>query len=199
MRMLMNRTLGVSLLAGSLALSLSANAAEGLYSADDLMDAEVYDSNGEEVGEVEDILLGDDMSLHSIVIETGGVLGLGGREVVAERGSFTVKQQKGRANFKDTEFEVRMSDDKDSVKDLPEYDEGWWNQTRQGLSQAWENTQDTSATLWEDTKEATAAGWRNVRQGAADLGEETEEATHEAAEETEEATDETEREMEGTR
>ena len=42
--------------------------------ADELLDADVYDSNGEEIGEVEDILLGNDMSVHSLVIKPGDVL-----------------------------------------------------------------------------------------------------------------------------
>ena len=74
MRTRLVRAMGLSLVAGSMAFSLSAHAAEGLYSADDLIDADVYDSAGEEVGEVEDILMGNDMSVHSLVIKTGDVL-----------------------------------------------------------------------------------------------------------------------------
>lgn len=179
MRTQLIRKFGVPLLAGSMALSFSATATEGLYSVDSLMDADVYDSAGEEIGEVEDVLLSDDMSVHSLIIETGAVLGMGGREVVAERGTFTVKveQNENSETFDDIDYEVHMEATQDAVKSLPEYNEGWWNQTRESLRQAWENTKDISESAWENTKEATSSAWHNVREGAENLGDETEEAT----------------------
>ncbi|SET90985.1 PRC-barrel domain-containing protein [Marinobacter segnicrescens] len=173
------RAMGISLIAGSMAFGLSAQAAQGLYSADELMDADVYDSNGEEIGEVEDILMSDDMSVHSLVIKTGDVLGLGGRDVVAERGSFTVRLEqddKDDDEFDDQDYEVHMASTKDEVKSLPEYDESWWNQTRQGLRQAWENTKETSRSAWEDTKQATSSAWHNVKEGAEKMSDRAEDA-----------------------
>ena len=171
--------LSVPLLAGGMALSFSAAAAEGLYSVEELLDANVYASDGEEIGEVEDILLSDDMSLHSLIIETGSVLGLGGREVVAERGTFTVKveQDTSQDRFDDISYRVDMEATQDAVKEFPEYNEGWWNQTRKNLSQAWENTKETSESAWESTKEATATAWHNVREGAAEMGDKAKGAT----------------------
>lgn len=168
----MVKAMSVSVLAGSLALITHVQAAEGLYSADDLLDTEVFDNSGEEIGEVEDILLGDDMSVHSLVIQTGDVLGLGGRVVVAERGSFTVRTRSDGSSdnsFDDQEYEVHMEGDQESVKNLPEYDESWWNQTRNSLSQAWENTKETSNNAWESTKEATSSTWQNFKEGVDDM------------------------------
>ena len=172
------RAMGISLIAGSMAFGLSAQAAQGLYSADELMDADVYDSNGEEVGEVEDILMGDDMSVHSLVIKTGDVLGLGGRDVVAERGSFTVREEQDDDGdeFDDQDYEVHMEATQDEIKALPEYDESWWNQTRESLSQAWENTKETTENAWQNTKQATSSAWQNVKEGAEDMSDSTEEA-----------------------
>ncbi len=180
MRTQLIRKLGIPLLAGSMALSFSAAATEGLYSVAALLDADVYDADGEEIGEVEDILLSDDMSIHSLIIETGSVLGLGGREVVAERGTFTVKveQDENSEAFDDIDYEVHMEASKDAVKELPEYTEGWWNQTKESLSQAWENTKETSESAWESTKEATSSAWHNVSEGAKSLGDKAKEATN---------------------
>ncbi len=183
MRTRMVRTMGIPLLAGSMALSPLVMAVQGLYSMDELLDAEVYDNAGEEVGEVENVLLGDDMSVHSLVIRTGDILGLGGRDVVAERGSFTVRPEQDDADdddgeFDDVDYDVHMEGDQNSVKDLPEYDESWWNQTREGLQQAWENTKDTSENAWENTKEATSSAWQNVQEGAEELGDNAEDATN---------------------
>lgn len=158
------RAMGTTLVAGSLAFSLSAQAVQGLYSADELMDADVFDSNGEEIGEVEDILLGDDMSVHSLVIKTGDVLGMGGSEVVIQRGTFTVSMDpdSDADEFDDMEYQVHIEATQDEIKAMPEYNEGWWNQTRDSLSQAWENTKETSRNAWEDTKQATSSAWQNV-------------------------------------
>ena len=158
------RAMGISLIAGSMAFGLSAQAAQGLYSADELMDADVYDSNGEEIGEVEDILMSDDMSVHSLVIKTGDVLGLGGRDVVAERGSFTVRMEqddKDDDDFDDQDYEVHMEATQDEIK---------------GLRQAWENTKETSRSAWEDTKQATSSAWHNVKEGADKMSDRAEDA-----------------------
>ena len=169
--------MGVSLLAGGMAMSLSAFAAEGLYTMDELKDSDVFDSTGEEIGEVEDILMSNDMSVHSLVIQTGEILGLGGSEVVAERGTFTVVTESGNADFDGIEYEVHMKMTQDELKELPEYNEDWWNQTSQSLQQAWENTKEVSESAWENTKQASSSAWYNVKQGVEEMGDEVEQAT----------------------
>lgn len=178
MRSQIARTLGISVLASSMALSFSVSAAEGLYSADEIMDADVYDSTGEEVGEVEDVLLGDDMSVHSLVLKTGAVMGMGGKDVVAERGTFTVRleQDDDDDGFDDLDYEVHMEATQDEIKALPEYDESWWNQTSNSLSQAWENTKEGSRNAWENTKEASSSAWQNMKDGAGDMADDTQDA-----------------------
>lgn len=171
------RKLGAPLLVGSLTLSFSAIAAQGLYSADELMDADVYDSTGEEIGEVEDILLGDDMSVHALVIETGSILDLGGREVVAKRGTFTVRTKSADHEFDDIEYEVHMEATQDELKKYPEYDEGWWTETRKNLKQAWAKTKQNTKSAWESTKEASATAWDNTKHGVEKMGDKIERAT----------------------
>lgn len=165
----------VPLLAGSLVLSFSALGAQGLYTADELMDAEVYDSTGEEIGEVEDILLGDDMSVQALVVETGEILGMGGREVVAKRGTFTVRTESGDDEFDDIDYEVHMDATQEELRNLPQYDEDWWDNTRQELKQAWETTKRNTKSAWENTKEAGEAAWEQAKHGAEELGDEMDE------------------------
>lgn len=170
MRTRLIRAMGISLVASSMAFGLSAHAAQGLYSADDLMDADVYDNNGEEIGEVQNILMDDNMSVHSLVIKTGDVLGMGGRDVVAERGTFTLRmEEEGDNEFDDQDYEVHMEATQDEIKALPEYDESWWNRTSDSMSQAWENTKKTSRSAWEDTKQATSSAWQNLKQGVENM------------------------------
>lgn len=162
--------MGLSLMVGSMALGLPAHAAQGLYSADDLMDADVHDKSGKEIGKVDNILMDDNMSVHALVIKTGDVLGLGGRDVVAERGTFSLRmEEEDDDGFDDLAYEVHMEATQDEIKALPQYDESWWNQTSDGLSQAWENTKETSSSAWENTKEASSSAWQNVKQGVDNL------------------------------
>jgi len=171
------RAVGVSLLASGMAMSLSAFAAEGLYTMDELKDADVFDSTGEEIGEVEDVLMSNDMSVHSLVIQTDKILGLGGSEVVAERGTFTVVTESGNADFYGIEYEVHMEMTQDELKELPEYNEDWWNQTSQSLQQAWENTKEVSESAWENTQQASSSTWYNVKQSVGEMVNEVKQAT----------------------
>lgn len=151
--------------------SLTAGAAEGLYSSDDLIGSPVHASGGERVGVVEDLLLGDTMEVHSLIIEIDNVVGLGGREVVAERGAFTVETVDSESAFNDIAYEVQITAGTDEVEGLPEYNEGWWNRTTDSLEQAWQNTQEGSRNAWERTQEIGSSAWENIRQGAQSLGE----------------------------
>ncbi|UTF60223.1 PRC-barrel domain-containing protein [Gilvimarinus sp. DA14] len=155
-------------------IASSAFAAEGLYSMSDLEEAKVYDSAGEEVGEVEDILLGNNMSVHSLVIETGEVMGLGGNELVIKRGSFTVVPKPDHKNFDEIEYKVHLEMTQSELKAQPEYTEDWWNKTSAALQRAWEKTKDVSESAWENTKEATSSAWHDIEEGAEDLGDEIE-------------------------
>lgn len=177
MRKFMTRAMNASLLAGGVAMSLSAVAAEGLYTMDELKDADVFDSAGQEIGEVEDILMGNDMSVHSLVIETGKTLGLGGNDVVAERGSFTVVTAPEKANFGGVEYEVHMEMTQDELKKLPEYNEDWWNQTSKSLQQGWENTKEASESAWESTKQATSSAWNSAKQSVEEMNDDVEQST----------------------
>jgi len=165
--------LSAPFLAAGLTLSFSSVAAEGLYTADELMDADVYDSSGEEIGEVEDILLGNDMQVYGLVIKTGDILGMGGREIVAERGTFTVRTD-GEADgddFDDIDYEVHLDVTQEALKSFPEYDKTWWDGTRERLSQAWEEAKRGAKSAWESTKEASESAWDKAMESAEGMGE----------------------------
>jgi sporulation protein YlmC with PRC-barrel domain len=158
------RKLGIPLLAGAMGLSFSVIAddhnmdAQGLYSADDLIGAEVFDANGEEVGNVEDILLGNDMSLHALVIQTNEFLGIGENDVVAKRGEFTVSVAKGEMMFDDINYDVHMTSAGKELKGVQQFNEQWWNESQDNLNKAWENT-----------KQATSSAWNSTMQGVENM------------------------------
>jgi hypothetical protein len=160
------QTLGVATLAASSVMMSQAAMAQddqdsqsrqGLYSADELMDADVYLSSqkDDDVGDVEDILLGEDMSVQALVVEAGGVLDMGDKDFVVEKGDFTVETQHND-DLDDIEYRVVVDMDKDELKQQPEYDNDWWNQARKQAADAWENTKQGASSAWHDTKSATS-------------------------------------------
>ncbi|MDR5904576.1 PRC-barrel domain-containing protein [Franzmannia qiaohouensis] len=146
--------LSISLAAGGMALASTAQAdVEGLYSADAIMDADVYlDSDPDEnVGDVEDILLDDDMSVQAIVIETGATLGLGGRDVVLDNDHYRLETETDEDG--DTVHRVYVDATAEEFADLPEYDSDWWDQARENAAEAWEATREGAQSAWQRTRE----------------------------------------------
>ena len=86
-------TIAVAAIAGGLAFGTQAvaqddpQAAQGLYSANDIIGADVYhaDDPDEEVGNVENILLDDDGQVSALVVNAGGLWGMGGDDVAGLR------------------------------------------------------------------------------------------------------------------
>src|SRR5690554_4759840 len=95
-------TIAVAAMAGGLAFGSQAvaeedvNAAQGLYSANDIMGANVYhaDNPDDEVGTVEDILLDDNREVSSLVVNAGGLWGVGGDNVVVDVESFGLETER---------------------------------------------------------------------------------------------------------
>lgn len=157
------QTLGVATLAaGSVMMSQTALAQDdtgpqGLYSADELMDADVFLSSqpNDDIGDVDDILLGEDMSIQALVVEAGGVLDMGDKDFVVQKGDFTVETNNDD-NLDNIEYRVVLDMDESALKQQPEYDNDWWQQAKTQAANAWENTKQGASSAWEDTKAATS-------------------------------------------
>lgn len=139
------------------ALAQSEMQPQGLYSAGELMDADVFlkENPNEDVGDVEDILLGEDMSVQALVIETGGVLDLGDTHRVVDRDSFTLSTQNAD-DLDNMDYRVTLDLTRDDIATLPEYDNDWWQAAKQQARQAWQNTKQGAKSAWQTTKSATA-------------------------------------------
>ncbi|WP_251978772.1 PRC-barrel domain-containing protein [Salinicola avicenniae] len=159
------QTLGVvSLAASSAVLSQAAIAQDtdqdpqGLYSADELMDADVYlqSAPDEDIGDIEDILLGEDMSVQAIVVEAGGVLDMGDEEFVVEKGHFQVETQNDDS-LDDMDYRVILDLDRDELNQQPVYTNDWWQDAKTNAAQAWEQTKEGASSAWQSTKSATSS------------------------------------------
>ena len=79
---------------------------------DDLEDADLYSDTGNEIGEVDEVLMGDDGTSMAVSLDVGGFLGIGEKHVAIPLDQLT-RTQDG--------VQVGMS--KDELEALPEFDD----------------------------------------------------------------------------
>ncbi|TVP45344.1 MAG: PRC-barrel domain containing protein [Halomonas sp.] len=130
---------------------------QGMYSANDILDADVYfaGGSGEEIGDVYDILFDEEMRVTALVIESGAVLGLGGREIVVDADYFTLETH--TEGDGDTEHRIMVEADQAEVEAFPAYNRDWWEQTQANARDAWQATQEGAESAWQRTREAVGA------------------------------------------
>jgi sporulation protein YlmC with PRC-barrel domain len=161
-----------------MALAGTAMAApQGLYSAEELLDADVYSSADEstEIGDVEDILLDNDMQVRALVIDTGNMLDMGERQYVIESGQFTVETQNGDS-LDNIEYRVTVDMTEAEIIQQPQYTSDWWQKARQGAQQAWDQTKEGAASAWESTQEGASEALDRIGEALENVGESAQDA-----------------------
>lgn len=184
MRKPFNKTLLATLAAGTLSVGgLAWGAPQGLYSADELTDADVFSKSNpsEDIGDVEDVLLDENMKVSGLVIDTGNLLDMGKKQYVIQPGDFSVETQNGD-DLKNIEYRVRVDLTAKEITQQPEYTNDWWAQTKQATSQAWQDTKETAQSAWESTKQVTSNALSEAGAALDEAGEETQQAAEEAQE-----------------
>lgn len=83
----------------------------------DWIDTAVFGSNGTELGDVERVRLSDAGEVEAIVVEAGGVVEVGGREVLIENGEFEL------VSNLDGENSINLMVDAEGFAALPDFDE----------------------------------------------------------------------------
>ncbi|MGQ4878503.1 PRC-barrel domain-containing protein [Billgrantia sp. LNSP4103-1] len=146
-------TIAVAAVTGSLAFGTQAVAQEddakapqGLYSADDIIGADVYhiDDNEEDVGDVENLLLDDEGKVSAVVVNAGGLWGIGGDEVVVGIEHFSMETER---DGDDVTHRILVDATEDELENFPEYNDEWFNDERnrrieenQGRESVWQTT-----------------------------------------------------------
>ena len=148
---------GAMLIGGMTVASSALAAPQGLYSANELNDADVVlkATPSQQVGEVEDILLDDDMKVRGLVVETDDQFGLAEKAYVVNTGDFTVETLNGD-NLDEVSYVVHLDMTSEEISQQPEYTSTWWAETKEATSKAWANTKEGASSAWETTKSATA-------------------------------------------
>lgn len=89
---------------------------EAGLSAEDLMGMRVYGANNEDIGSVEDVLVSPEGEVDGFVIDVGGFLGIGGKEVAVAFANLFIIEQNGQPAVQ-TSFSERQ------LEEQPEFDE----------------------------------------------------------------------------
>ncbi|MFI9651628.1 hypothetical protein ABGV17_01680 [Guyparkeria sp. GHLCS8-2] len=153
-----------TLLAGVIAVTLSQpalakDAPEGLYSMNALIGANVFlaTDRNREVGEVEDVLVAENMKVHGLVVELDDDLdGMGDNNYrFVEVEQFSVATRSGD-QLDRVSYAVFLNDDLDQVRNYPQVDNDWWAETKGAAANIWSNTKAGASSAWQATKDTTS-------------------------------------------
>ncbi len=161
-----------TLLAGAIAVTLSQSALaekapEGLYSMDALIGADVFlaTDREREVGEIEDVLIAEDMKVHGLVLDLDddleGVSDDYSRFVGVQR--FSVEAVAGD-ELDQVSYSVFLNEDLDRVDEYPRVDNDWWAESKEAAANLWAKTKSGASSAWKATKEKTQEVLEDLQQ-----------------------------------
>ena len=148
--------------AGLIGIALTASAGmavaaqpEGVYSADRLLDADVYTSgSNKQVGEIDDVILDNNMRISAFIVETDGKFGLGGKSYVVSPDQLSVETLAGD-KATEPNYRVTLNAESNQLSGYPEYNDSWWNNAQSQANDAWAQTKESAGDAWTRLKEGT--------------------------------------------
>ncbi|NYS26545.1 PRC-barrel domain-containing protein [Rhodobacteraceae bacterium 2376] len=85
--------------------------------ADRLIGADVYDAEGENIGNVDDLVIGDDNAIQGILVDVGGFLGMGAHTVM-----LSIDEAQIGWSDEDGDVRVQVPMTGDALEDMPEHE-----------------------------------------------------------------------------
>jgi hypothetical protein len=166
--------------------SQASSQSQGMYSADRLMDAHVYAKGDSEhaIGEVDDVLLDNNMTIKSFVVETNGKFGLGGKSYVVSPSQLSVQTLQSKKPTKPS-YRVNLDMTRDALAKKPVYSDSWWTNAQSQASDAWQQTKKSASSAWTEVKGTTS----NLFNGGENKANNAANATGNAADKTANAAD----------
>lgn len=99
----------------------------GEFTADDLTGRSVYGANDENIGDVGEVLLSADNQIEGFIIDVGGFLGMGEKEVAVSPENLDIRADENGELIVFTPFT------QEQLEAQPEYTEESWNANRDGV------------------------------------------------------------------
>jgi hypothetical protein len=176
------------LLAAGLAFGAQAQfEPQGLYSAQTILDADVHfeAAPDSQASSVVDLLLGDDMQVHALVVRPDASVELEGDDLVITNAHYRLVTHEGEDG--EITHDVVVDATEESLEAMPRYDSDWWNQARERAREAWHAAGEGADSAWHRTRE----GADRVGEGAERAWERAQEGAERAREAIGEALDDT--------
>ncbi len=152
-------------------------APNGLFSADALMDSDVTMADSQvEVGEIEDVIFDNNLTIQSFVVETDSAFGLDGKSYLVGPDKLQVEML--AEDDGEPEYRVTLTASAEELETYPEYSDSWWN-----------NVKVEAGEVWAQTQESAQNAWTQIKQTTAEIVDSADEATEGVADESEEAPD----------
>ena len=133
MKVFLSTALAGLLAAAPVAMAQDANSAIGYVTPEttdfvfsELEGEDVDNLQGEEIGEIHDIIVRDGTTVTAVVISVGGFLGIGESYVAVDPASLTIEQED--PDDDDVDWEVTLDIDRASLEAAPKFEyEGRWD------------------------------------------------------------------------
>lgn len=154
---------------------------------DDNVGYEGVQDNWEDIGEINDIVLTRDGNVDAVLVDIGGFLGIGERQIAVKMNALDMASDESTPDDPNDFFLVLNSSAAD-LENAPEYDydrEGMM--PRNGEQVAAVETETEAEQAAENTEQAAENAAENTEQAAENAAEATEQAAENAAENTEQA------------
>ncbi|AJE45543.1 PRC-barrel domain-containing protein [Celeribacter indicus] len=85
------------------------------FTAEDLTGQTVYGTNGDEIGEIGDVVLDDEMKVSQIIVDVGGFLGIGEKQVALDPSQIQLQQDGDNIT-------LHVESTEEELEQMPEYD-----------------------------------------------------------------------------
>jgi ribosomal 30S subunit maturation factor RimM len=130
---------------------------QGLYSANQLMGADVYAQSNpqQQLGEIKDILFGNGMRIQAFVVQTENKYGLSGKSYVVNPGKLRV-QTTGDQQTKNPQYRVTLNTTKQQLSNQPVYSDSWWHKAQGHAENAWQQTKQSAGSAWTQFKNSAS-------------------------------------------
>ena len=154
----------------SIGFAQDSGAPQGMYSARGLIGADVYTAGDSDtaVGDVKNILFGNDMGIRSFVVQTKGRYGLGGRSYVVQPDELKVETVPGKKTS-EPGYRVTLNQSTEDLARHPVYSDSWWNKSQKQAADAWQQTKQSAGSAWQTTKHSADSAWTSIRDKTSEL------------------------------
>lgn len=152
---------------------------QGMYSAAQLMDAKVYGAGDSKnaIGEIDDVLLDNDMKIQAFVVEMKGKMGLGGGKSYVVKPDQLSVDTLATKKASEPEYKITLDMTRDELAKAPAYSDSWWSNAQTQANSAWQDTKKSASSAWTRVKKTTS----NIVDGGQDTAGDAADATGDAA------------------